>query len=192
MERMLTTQEERKVLTPSVGQSKRQGRKKRLWKEVWTAYHDLRKREKQALFQDGQTVKQNLIMTAETWIFLFNEYLMSTHSALGNRTLIMTAEVWVFLFSKYLLSTYSVLRNMTSVCFYQTDSCTTQHRYRQCGLSQIWNYHYFLLHKHIGYKKDAKPDLWFSLSVMFNSLRPHKLWHTRLPYPSPSPGVCSN
>ena len=27
---------------------------------------------------------------------------------------------------------------------------------------------------------------------MFNSLRPHGLQHTRLPYPSLSPGVCSN
>ena len=27
---------------------------------------------------------------------------------------------------------------------------------------------------------------------MSDSLRPHRLQHTRLPYPSPSPGVCSN
>ena len=32
----------------------------------------------------------------------------------------------------------------------------------------------------------------FSYSVMFNSLWPHELWHTRLPCPTPSPGVCSN
>ena len=30
----------------------------------------------------------------------------------------------------------------------------------------------------------------FSRSVVSDSLRPHGLQHTRLPYPSPSPGVC--
>ena len=34
--------------------------------------------------------------------------------------------------------------------------------------------------------------LFFSHSVMSNSLRPHGLQHTRLPCASPSPGVCSN
>ena len=32
----------------------------------------------------------------------------------------------------------------------------------------------------------------FRRSVMYNSLQPHGLQHARLPYPSPSPGVCSN
>ena len=32
----------------------------------------------------------------------------------------------------------------------------------------------------------------FSRSVVSDSLRPHGLQHTRLPCPSPSPGVCSN
>ena len=32
----------------------------------------------------------------------------------------------------------------------------------------------------------------FSLSDMSNSLQPHGLQHTRLPYPSPTPGACSN
>ena len=32
----------------------------------------------------------------------------------------------------------------------------------------------------------------FSSSVMFDSWRPHGLQHTRLPCPSPTPGVCSN
>ena len=32
----------------------------------------------------------------------------------------------------------------------------------------------------------------FSHSVMSDSLWPHRLQHTRLPCPSPSPGVCSN
>ena len=34
--------------------------------------------------------------------------------------------------------------------------------------------------------------LLFSYSVMSDSLLPHKLQHTRLSCPSPSPGVCSN
>ena len=32
----------------------------------------------------------------------------------------------------------------------------------------------------------------FGSSVMSDSLRPHGLWHARLPCPSPSPGACSN
>ena len=32
----------------------------------------------------------------------------------------------------------------------------------------------------------------FSHCVVFNSLQPHGLQHARLPYPSPSPGACSN
>ena len=32
----------------------------------------------------------------------------------------------------------------------------------------------------------------FSCSVMFNYLQPHRLQHTRLPCPSPTPGTCSN
>ena len=34
--------------------------------------------------------------------------------------------------------------------------------------------------------------LLFSHSVMSDSLWPYGLWHIRLPWPSPSPGVCSN
>ena len=34
--------------------------------------------------------------------------------------------------------------------------------------------------------------LLFSHSVVFHSLRPHGLQHSRLPYPSPSPRACSN
>ena len=34
--------------------------------------------------------------------------------------------------------------------------------------------------------------LLFSHSVVSDSLWPHGLQHTRLPYPSPSPGICSN
>ena len=34
--------------------------------------------------------------------------------------------------------------------------------------------------------------LWFSHSVVSDSLRPHRLQHARLPCPSPSPGACSN
>ena len=38
------------------------------------------------------------------------------------------------------------------------------------------------------------PDVQFSSvhSVVSDSLRPHGLQHARLPYPSPSPGACSN
>ena len=32
----------------------------------------------------------------------------------------------------------------------------------------------------------------FGCSVVSNSLRPHGLWHARLPCPSPTPGACSN
>ena len=32
----------------------------------------------------------------------------------------------------------------------------------------------------------------FSRSVVSDSLRPHGLQHTRLPYPAPTPGACSN
>ena len=35
-------------------------------------------------------------------------------------------------------------------------------------------------------------SLSFSRSIVSNSLWPHGLQHTRLPFPSPSPGVCSN
>ena len=35
-------------------------------------------------------------------------------------------------------------------------------------------------------------SLLFSRSIVSNSLWPHGLQHTRLPFPSPSPGVCSN
>ena len=32
----------------------------------------------------------------------------------------------------------------------------------------------------------------FSCSVVSDSLQPHRMQHTRLPCPSPTPGVCSN
>ena len=35
-------------------------------------------------------------------------------------------------------------------------------------------------------------SVWFSHSVVFNSLRPHVLQHTRLPCPSSNPRTCSN
>ena len=46
----------------------------------------------------------------------------------------------------------------------------------------IWYFHY----------ADILYMLLFSCSVGSDSLRPHELQHTRLPYPSPSPRVCSN
>ena len=36
------------------------------------------------------------------------------------------------------------------------------------------------------------PSVWFSCSVMCDSLRPHGLQHPRLPCPSPTPRACSN
>ena len=50
---------------------------------------------------------------------------------------------------------------------------------------------------HLG-AKDASPSafvddvLLFSCSIVFHSLQPEELWHTRLPCPSLTPGVCSN
>ena len=41
-------------------------------------------------------------------------------------------------------------------------------------------------------KRQSQSLLLFSPSVMFNSLWPHGLHHTRLPCPSPSPSACSN
>ena len=38
----------------------------------------------------------------------------------------------------------------------------------------------------------SKQALFFSCSVMSDSLWPHGLQNTRFPYPSPSPGACSN
>ena len=40
--------------------------------------------------------------------------------------------------------------------------------------------------------KATKASVQFSCSVMFDSLQPHGLQHTRLPCPSPTPGACSN
>ena len=40
--------------------------------------------------------------------------------------------------------------------------------------------------------KVSSPPLLFSCSVVSHSLRPHGLYHTRLPCPSPSPRACSN
>ena len=46
--------------------------------------------------------------------------------------------------------------------------------------------------KALSHKLDISLLLLFSHSVMSNSLWPHRLQHTRLPCPSPSPGACSN
>jgi len=42
--------------------------------------------------------------------------------------------------------------------------------------------------EHSGFRNSVQ----FSRSVMSNSLWPHGLQHARLPYPSPTPGACSN
>ena len=51
---------------------------------------------------------------------------------------------------------------------------------------KAWKYHHFYLEMCL-----LMVLLLFSHSVMFDSLQPHGLQYTRLPYPSPSPWVCS-
>ena len=41
-------------------------------------------------------------------------------------------------------------------------------------------------------KNNIQNSLLFSCSVMSNSMQSHGVQHTRLPCPSPSPGICSN
>ena len=64
------------------------------------------------------------------------------------------------------------------------------------SLKKIWNL------QHYDYSKDhtsliidfilKKFSIQFSCSVMSDSLRPHRLQHARPPYPSPTPGACSD
>ena len=67
------------------------------------------------------------------------------------------------------------LRSEASVCF--------QYSNIRNGKGHSWE------HKWI---KVFLPSVQFSHSVMSDSLRPHGLQHTRLPCPSPTPGICSN
>ena len=46
--------------------------------------------------------------------------------------------------------------------------------------------------KYYLYTRPSLHLLWFGCSVMFHSLQPHGLQHTRLPCPSPCQGACSN
>ena len=65
-------------------------------------------------------------------------------------------------------------------------------------LTQGWNWH--LLHwqgnslplSHLGNNIMGNNIMLLIHSVMFDSLQPHGLQHTRPPCPLPSPGVCSN
>ena len=41
-------------------------------------------------------------------------------------------------------------------------------------------------------QQTSKNGVWFSLSVVSSSLRPHGLQHVRPPCPSPTPGACSD
>ena len=45
---------------------------------------------------------------------------------------------------------------------------------------------------HLATRKAPIQSIQFSHSLMSNSLQPHRLQHTRLPCPSPTPRVCSN
>ena len=45
---------------------------------------------------------------------------------------------------------------------------------------------------HLGHSFGCISSVQFSCSVMSDSLQPHRLQHSRLPCPSPTPGACSN
>ena len=51
---------------------------------------------------------------------------------------------------------------------------------------------FFLLHLPSSHASLLGIMLLFSRSVVSDSLQPHGLQHARLPYPSLSPGICSN
>ena len=58
-----------------------------------------------------------------------------------------------------------------------------------------WSYKNLFNHLLFDNQSASSLDLFlslFSLQVMSNSLLPHRLQHASLPYPSPSPGTCSN
>ena len=74
-------------------------------------------------------------------------------------------------FIKQLLGAYSLGQ---WYCKYGTWTCATCKLY-SCKLAN-----------------NGLKNLLFTCSVVSDSLRPHELWHTRLPCPSPSPEVCSN
>ena len=71
---------------------------------------------------------------------------------------------------------------------WNSDFKNAPHTYTHTHKLETWNRFYSFI-----YLGDS---VWllllFSHSVVFDSLRPHELQHTRLPCPSPSPGVCSN
>ena len=58
--------------------------------------------------------------------------------------------------------------------------------------SPKFNNNKYLICLPIEYEPKLEEMLLFSHSVMSNSLQPHRLPHTRLPCPLPSPGVCSD
>ena len=69
------------------------------------------------------------------------------------------------------------------ICF--VDSKYLSHEFKKNQRKEIYNSSIFMCTNHILL-------LFFSLSVMCNSLQPHGLQHSRLPCPSLSPRDCSN
>ena len=58
---------------------------------------------------------------------------------------------------------------------------------------RVWlNLVFFFESNHVSISLTQKHQLLFSRSVVSDSFGPRELKHTRLPCPSPSPGVCSN
>ena len=50
----------------------------------------------------------------------------------------------------------------------------------------------WILYHQATWEAQYRASVWFILSVIFNSLRPHELQHARLPCPLPTPGACLN
>ena len=85
---------------------------------------------------------------------------------------------WHFSLSLFSISSESLYIWEKQIrCPLMQEDCTSPHSFPPC--SQIYSYSCCISHCSV-------------YSVMFDSLWPHGLQHTRLPCPSPSPGACSN
>ena len=74
-------------------------------------------------------------------------------------------------------------------------SCLCFSSWHSCLSEEAFNLHSLLpptTHTHTNTHLKLISSVQFSHSVMSNYLWPHGLQHTRLPCPSPTPGVCSN